>query len=104
MPTTRRSSHGTMLWHGRIYSPLPFIRSLSQRRVNTGVWGTAPFPSVYSTSVHPAQLLPHSPAWQGLSTLALVAGAAAFASGYIGLTVVLLLAGVLGWLTTIARC
>ena len=96
--------HGTMLWHGRIYSPLPFIRSLSQRRVNSGVWGTAPFPSVYSTSVHPAQLLPHSPAWQVLSTLALVAGAAAFTSGYIGLTVALLLAGVLGWLTTVARC
>ena len=96
--------HGTMLWHGRIYSPLPFIRSLSQHRINSGVWGTAPFPSVYSTSVHPAQLLPHSPAWQGLSTLALVAGAAAFTSGYIGLTVVLLLAGVLGWITTIARC
>jgi GT2 family glycosyltransferase/sugar lactone lactonase YvrE len=96
--------HGTMLWHGRIYSPLPFIRSLSQRRVNSGVWGSAPFPSVYSTSVHPAQLLPHSPAWQGLSTLALVAAAATFTSGHIGLTVVLLLAGVLGWITTIARC
>ena len=93
-----------MLWHGRIYSPLPFIRSLSQRRVNSGVWGTAPFPSVYSTSVHPAQLLPHSPAWQVLSTLALIAGAAAFTSGYIGLTVALFLAGVLGWLTTVARC
>jgi GT2 family glycosyltransferase/sugar lactone lactonase YvrE len=96
--------HGTMLWHGRIYSPLPFVRSLSQRRVNSGVWGTAPFPSVYSTIAHPAQLLPHSPAWQALSTLALVAGAAAFASGHIGSTVALLLAGVLGWLTTVARC
>ena len=97
-------AHGTMLWHGRIYSPLPFIRSLSQRRVNSGIWGTAPFPSVYSTSVHPAQLLPHSPAWQGLFALALVAGAATFAIGYVGLTVALLLAGVVGWLTTIARC
>jgi len=96
--------HGTMLWYGRIYSPLPFIRSLSQRRVNSGVWGTAPFPSVYSTSVHPAQLLPHSPAWQGLSTLSLVAGAAAFASGFIGLAVALLLTGGLGWITTLARC
>ena len=55
------------------------------------------------TSVHPAQLLPHSPAWLVLSTLALIAGAAAVISGYIGLTVVLL-AGVLGWLTTVARC
>jgi GT2 family glycosyltransferase/sugar lactone lactonase YvrE len=96
--------HGIMLWHGRIYSPLPFIRSLSQRRVNSGVWGTASFPSVYSTIVHPAQLLPHSPAWQALSTLALVAGAAAFTRAHIGLSVVLLLAGVLGWLTTVARC
>ncbi|HEU4688198.1 MAG TPA: glycosyltransferase [Vicinamibacterales bacterium] len=96
--------HGTMLWHGRIYSPLPFIRSLSQRRINSGVWGTAPFPSVYSMSVHPAQLLPHSPAWQGLSTLALLAGGAAFASGYLALTVLLLLTGAFGWLTTIARC
>jgi O-antigen biosynthesis protein len=94
--------HGTMLWRGRLYSSLPFIRSLSQHRINSGVWGTATFPSVYSTSVHPAQLLPHSPAWQGLSTLALVAGAAALTSGYIGLTV--LLAGILGWITTIARC
>ena len=52
-PTIPRSSYdGSMLWRGRIYSPLPFIRSLSRRRVNTGVWGTAPFPSVYSTSVH----------------------------------------------------
>ena len=97
-------AHGIMLWHGRIYSPLPFIRSLSRRRVNSGVWGTAPFPSVYSTSVHPAQLLPHSPAWQLLSTLALVAAAVTFTSGHIGLTVLLLLTGVLGWFTTIARC
>jgi GT2 family glycosyltransferase/sugar lactone lactonase YvrE len=96
--------HGTMLWHGRIYSPLPFIRSLSQQRINSGIWGTAPFPSVYSTSVHPAQLLPHSPMWQGLSTLALVVGGAAFSTGYLGLAVALLLAGVLGWFTTIARC
>ena len=100
--------HGTMLWHGRIYSPLPFIRSLSQQRVNSGMWGTASFPSVYSTSVHPAQLLPHSAAWQGLSTFALVVGAGALASSlassYIGLAVTLLLAGVLGWITTIGRC
>jgi O-antigen biosynthesis protein len=96
--------HGTMLWHGRIYSPLPFIRSLSQQRVNSGIWGTAAFPSVYSTSVHPLQLLPHSPAWQGLSTLALIAGAAAFTTPYVGLGVALLLAGAFGWVTTIARC
>ena len=42
---------GQMLWRGRIYSPLPFVRALAGRRVNTGVWGTAAFPSVYSTDV-----------------------------------------------------
>ena len=42
---------GQMLWHGRIYSPLPFLRSAAERRVNTGVWGTAAFPSIYSTQL-----------------------------------------------------
>ena len=32
---------GHMLWHGRIYSPLPFVRSLWGTRINAGVWGTA---------------------------------------------------------------
>src|SRR5204862_476525 len=37
---------GRMLWRGRIYSPLPFVRSLWSTRVNAGVWGTAACPSV----------------------------------------------------------
>ncbi len=96
--------HGIMLWHGRIYSPLPFIRSLTRQRVNTGIWGTAAFPSVYSTAAGTAELLPHSPAWQALSTLALVAGAAAYTSGYVALAMLLVLTGALGWFTTVARC
>ena len=49
--TTRRSSStARMLWRGRIYSPLPFVRSLWGARINAGVWGTAAFPSVYSTT------------------------------------------------------
>ena len=96
--------HGNMLWHGRIYSPLPFIRSLSKFRVNSGTWGTAAFPSVYSTSAHPAELLPHSAMWQALSTVALLAGSAALTGGFIGLAVALLILGALGWATTIARC
>ena len=96
--------HGIMLWHGRIYSPLPFIRSLTRQRVNSGIWGTAAFPSVYSTAAGTTELLPHSPTWQALSTFALVAGAVAFFSGFVGLTVALVVAGVLGWLTTVARC
>ncbi len=58
---------GRMLWHGRIYSPLPFVRSLWGERINAGVWGTAPFPSVYRTDVHPFAFLPHSVRWQVLS-------------------------------------
>jgi O-antigen biosynthesis protein len=67
---------GRMLWRGRIYSPLPFIRSLSGTRVNAGVWGTAPFPSVYRTDVHPFAFLPHSIKWQVISFVLLIAGAA----------------------------
>ncbi|MBI4485832.1 MAG: glycosyltransferase, partial [Acidobacteria bacterium] len=40
---------GRMLWRGRIYSPLPFVRSLWGTRINAGVWGTAAFPSIYRT-------------------------------------------------------
>ena len=58
---------GHMLWHGRIYSPLPFVRSLWGARINAGVWGTAAFPSVYRTDVHPFAFLPHSVKWQVLS-------------------------------------
>src|SRR5205823_5696559 len=71
---------GRMLWRGRIYSPLPFVRSLWGTRINAGVWGTAAFPSVYRTDVHPFAFLPHSIRWQVLSfALALVGGAVAAA-------------------------
>ena len=58
---------GRMLWRGRIYSPLPFVRSLWGTKINAGVWGTAAFPSVYRTDVHPFAFLPHSIRWQALS-------------------------------------
>ena len=60
---------GRMLWRGRIYSPLPFVRSLWGTRINAGVWGTAAFPSVYRTDVHPFAFLPHSIRWQVFSTI-----------------------------------
>ena len=65
---------GHMLWHGRIYSPLPFVRSLWGTRINAGVWGTAAFPSVYRTDVHPFAFLPHSIRWQVVSSVLTVAG------------------------------
>jgi GT2 family glycosyltransferase/sugar lactone lactonase YvrE len=95
---------GNMIWRGRIYSPLPFVRSLSGRRVNTGIWGTAAFPSVYRTDVNAAQFLPHSPLWLLVATLACGAGAAALLSPFTGAAALLLAAGVLGWATTLLRC
>ena len=65
---------GRMLWHGRIYSPLPFVRSLWGERVNAGVWGTAAFPSVYRADVHPFAFLPHSVKWQMISLALVLAG------------------------------
>ena len=65
---------GHMLWRGRIYSPLPFVRSLWGERINAGVWGTAAFPSVYRTDVHPFAFLPHSVSWQVLSIVLALAG------------------------------
>ncbi len=65
---------GRMLWRGRIYSPLPFVRSLWGTRINAGVWGSAAFPSVYRTDVHPFAFLPHSIRWQVLSFFSVVGG------------------------------
>ena len=67
---------GRMLWRGRIYSPLPFVRSLSGTKINAGVWGTAAFPSVYRTDVHPFAFLPHSIRWQVMSFVLAMAGLA----------------------------
>jgi GT2 family glycosyltransferase/sugar lactone lactonase YvrE len=96
---------GQMLWRGRIYSPLPFVRSLSGRRINTGVWGTAAFPGVYRTDVNPVQFVPHSASWMAVSTLLCLAGVpAAFVVAYPVEALLLLGAGLLGWGTTIGRC
>jgi GT2 family glycosyltransferase len=93
-----------MLWRGRIYSPLPFIRSFARRRVNTGRWGEAAFPSVYDAGAHPLQLLPHSPAWMlacaGLSTGGLLA--LVLAPQSVAWLLLVIAAG--GWATTLLRC
>src|SRR6185369_7870574 len=95
----------TMLWKGRIYSPLPFVRSLSGRRINTGVWGTAAFPGVYRTDVNPLQFVPHSASWMAISTLLCLAGIpAALVVAYPLEALLLLGAGLVGWGTTLTRC
>jgi GT2 family glycosyltransferase len=65
-----------VLWRGRIYSPLPFVRSLSRPRVNAGVWGTAAFPSVYMTGSPARDYLPHTVQWQAAWIALLVGGLA----------------------------
>src|SRR5471030_2956804 len=95
---------GHMLWHGRIYSPLPFVRSLWGTRINAGVWGTAAFPSVYRTDVHPFAFLPHSIKWQALSFLLVMAGVPVAATGRHHWTATLLLGtGLIGIAVTLAK-
>jgi GT2 family glycosyltransferase len=92
-----------MLWRGRIYSPLPFLRSAVGNRVNTGVWGTAAFPSIYSIRTPQWQFLPHSPVWLAASLLLLMGGFFARLMGTDGWWVPFA-AGTLGWTITLLRC
>jgi GT2 family glycosyltransferase/DNA-binding beta-propeller fold protein YncE len=95
---------GHMLWRGRIYSPLPFVRSLWSERINAGVWGTAAFPSVYRGDVHPFAFLPHSVRWQVLSIALLLAGAiVAGVGGHTWAAILLLAAGTVGVTATLAK-
>ncbi|HJZ71459.1 MAG TPA: glycosyltransferase, partial [Vicinamibacterales bacterium] len=95
---------GHMLWRGRIYSPLPFVRSLWGTRINAGVWGTAPFPSVYRTDVHPFAFLPHSIKWQVISILLTLGGSIVAATGkHYWAAVLLLGTGLVGVAATLSK-
>jgi GT2 family glycosyltransferase len=95
---------GRLVWNGRIYSPLPFVRALWNARINAGVWGTAQFPSVYRTDVHPFAFLPHSARWQLFSLALVVAGfAATLTQIQSTIAVLLVAAGVVGLAVTIAK-
>jgi O-antigen biosynthesis protein len=95
---------GHMLWRGRIYSPLPFVRSLWGTRINAGVWGTAPFPSVYRTDVHPFAFLPHSIRWQAVSFVLTLGGIVVAATrAHYWAAVLLLGTGFVGVAATIAK-
>ena len=95
---------GRMVWQGRIYSPLPFVRSLWAERVNSGVWGTAAFPSVYRADAHPFAFLPHSVKWQAFSLVLVVLGViVALTDAHVWAASLLLGAGLSGVATTIAK-
>jgi GT2 family glycosyltransferase len=66
---------GDMLWRGRIYGALPFVRGLYRERLNTGSWGTAAFPSVYNIGASGVSYLPATAGWIVLSFVLLVVGA-----------------------------
>ena len=91
-------------WRGRIYGPLPFHRSLTRARVNSGTWGTAPFPSVYTIDTYPFAFMPHSARWQVAAAALIGLGAATLLTSQIGLALALLAVGTGALGTTIARC
>ena len=94
---------GQTLWHGRIYSPLPFLGTATGRRVNSGVWGTAAFPSVYTAQPHAWRFLPHSSAWMVASLGLLFIGVFGPLAG-MDAAWLPLIAGVGGIVTTLFRC
>jgi GT2 family glycosyltransferase/DNA-binding beta-propeller fold protein YncE len=95
---------GHMLWRGRIYSPLPFVRSLWGVKVNAGVWGTAAFPSVYRADVHPFAFMPHSIWWQIVSFVLTLSGLGVAATRSHQWAAGLLLgSGIVGLAVTVAK-
>ena len=92
------------LWHGHIYSPLPFIRSLRNAKINVGVWGSAAFPSVYRFDAHPFAHLPHAILWQLSSVLLLLGGFAMLWTSYRMVGVIAMAAGAVAFGTTCGRC
>ena len=94
---------GQMLWRGHIYSPLPFLRRFQGRRVNTGIWGTAAFPSVYGAQAYRLEYLPHSPAWMVGALILLVSGVAGMLFDNRAAPLPLLM-GLAGFTTTFVRC
>ena len=95
---------GRVTWRGHIYSPLPFVRSLSASRINAGPFGSAPFPSVYRTDAHPFAYLPHSGRWQISCIALLIAGAAALVTGHLTLAKVFGITALGGLVVTATKC
>jgi GT2 family glycosyltransferase len=98
-----RFAGARIAWKGHIYSPLPFVRSLSRPRVNAGIWGSADFPSVYLQKFSLA-CLPHTVSWQIVSA-AFVAAAflAALAIGPAAATPAAAI-GLAGLAITVSQC
>jgi O-antigen biosynthesis protein len=92
------------VWHGRIYSQLPFVRSLFRTEVDTGVWGTAAFPSIYQLDTGFFAYLPHTARWLVLSLVLVLDGVLASFFGSPRLAYALGAVGGLGLATTVGKC
>ena len=95
---------GRILWRGHIYSPLPFVAALSRPQINSGVWGTAAFPSVYHMHAYPFAFLPHQVHWQAGAVASMLLGLAAAGATGSRWALALAAAGAVGLLITVARC
>jgi GT2 family glycosyltransferase len=95
---------GHPVWRGHIYSPLPYVRSLSRAKVNTGPWGTAAFPSVYLQDAYPFAFMPHKVRWLAASLLLVMCGAIAAVFGERRGGWLFAGAGALGLATTVFKC
>ena len=101
-PTKFAGRHA--LWQGHIYSPLPYVRSLRNAKINVGVWGSAAFPSVYRFDAHPFAHLPHSIRWQLSAALLLLGGLGLLWRSQTMGGAVLLLAALAALGTTCVQC
>ena len=91
-------------WKGHIYSPLPFVRSLSRPRVNVGIWGSAAFPSVYHAQTFSLAFLPHTVRWQIVSATFIAAALPAlFVIGVPAATPIAAI-GLAGLTITVSQC
>ena len=77
---------------------------IGERRINAGVWGVAPFPSVYHAGGAGLAFLPHQARWQVLSALLVGVGCAGVAAGFPRQGTAVALLGALAMLTTVTRC
>ena len=99
-----RFKDGQAIWRGHIYSPLPFVRAMSRAQINTGQWGTAPFPSVYLQDSYPFAFMPHKVRWLFGSSILIGLGFLLKPIGDGAGGLILLFIGILGLLTTFVKC
>ncbi len=89
----RRFRNGRVRWQGCIYSALPAAIAAGTR-INTGVWGTAAFPSIYRVRSDRVRAVAHSAAWLLTSLVLLLCGTVlAVSNGFTLLTAFTLAAG-----------